>query len=117
MIAIYKNGALHPIDSLDLPEGASLKITVRDIPENESRKLEKQFADYSDKEVLKLAETTMPAKQDKRLSDLLNKQNEKELSTIEQKELQQLMKTNRLTTLKKAFALREISRRNLDGKH
>ncbi|HEY0461566.1 MAG TPA: hypothetical protein VGC97_20685 [Pyrinomonadaceae bacterium] len=78
--------------------------------------LEKQIALCSDQEVLELAEITMPLKQDAHLSRLLNKQNEGNLSADEQNEMWQLMETNRLTTLKKAYALREISRRGLDGK-
>ena len=56
----------------------------------------------------------MPSQQDTRLSHLLQKQNERDLTETEQKELWKLMELNRLTTLKKAFALREISRRGLD---
>jgi hypothetical protein len=78
--------------------------------------LEKQIAVCSDKEILELAKITMPAKQDERLSFLLNKQNKGNLSGDEQNEMWQLMEISRLTTLKKAFALREISRRGLDGK-
>lgn len=78
--------------------------------------LEKQIAVCSDKEILELAEIKMPSEQDARLSHLLNKQNEDNLSVNEQKEMWQLMETSRLTTLKKAYALREISRRGLDGK-
>ena len=77
--------------------------------------LKKQIAVCSDQEVLELAEITMPAKKDARLSRLLNKQNEGNLSAGEQNEMWQLMETSRLTTLKKAYALREISRRGLDG--
>jgi hypothetical protein len=58
----------------------------------------------------------MPPKQDNRLSTLLSKQNEANLTANEQKELWKLMEVSRLTTLKKAFALREISRRGLNGK-
>ena len=79
--------------------------------------LEKQISVCSDKEILELAEITMPAQQDERLSFLLNKQNEGNLSGDEQNEMWQLMETSRLTTLKKAYALREISRRGLDGKN
>ncbi len=79
--------------------------------------LAKQIFVCSDKEVLELAEIQMPSEKDARLSHLLNKQNEGNLSADEQKETWQLMETNRLTTLKKAYALREISRRGLDGKN
>lgn len=82
----------------------------------DAEQLEKQIAVCSDKEVLELAKIEMPATEDERLSYLLGKQNEANLSGIEQKELWQLMESNRLTTLKKAFALREITRRGLDGK-
>ncbi len=78
--------------------------------------LEKQIAVCSDSEVKELANLQMPEKQDKRLSFLLQKQGEKVLSKLEQKELWSLMELNRFTTLKKAFALREISRRDLNGK-
>ena len=78
--------------------------------------LGKQIAACSDEEVLKLAEIQMPPKQDARLNHLLNQQNEGNLSDDEQNEMWQLMDLNRLTTLKKAFALRELSRRDLNGK-
>lgn len=83
----------------------------------DTAELEKQIAVCSDKEVLELAEITMSAAQDARLSDLLGKQNEGNLNADEQKEMWQLMEISRLATLKKAYALREISRRGLDGKN
>ena len=78
--------------------------------------LEKQIAVCSDAEVLKLSNLQMPEKEDKRLSFLLQRQCEKALTKPEQKELWKLMELNRLTTLKKAFGLREVSRRGLNGK-
>ncbi len=78
--------------------------------------LAKQIAACSDKEILELAELQMPPNQDSTLSNLLQKQGEQDLTDDEQKELWNLMELNRLTTLKKAFALREISRRGLNGK-
>lgn len=78
--------------------------------------LEKQIAVCSDAEAIKLSNLQMPAKEDKRLSFLLKKQGEKDLTKPEQKELWRLMELNRLTTLKKAFASREVSRRGLNGK-
>lgn len=79
--------------------------------------LEKQISVCSDKEVLEISNLSLPEKQDKRLSFLLQKQGEKVLTKSEQKELWKMMELNRLTTLKKAFALREISRRGLNGKN
>jgi hypothetical protein len=78
--------------------------------------LEKQIAVCADAEVVKLSNLQMPEREDKRLSFLLQKQGEKDLTKPEQKELWKLMELNRLTTLKKAFALREVSRRGLNGK-
>ena len=83
----------------------------------DAEKLEKQIAVCSDREVLELAQITMPAKQDARLSSLLNKQNEGNLNADEQNEMWQLMETSRLTTLKKVCALCEVSRRGLNGKN
>lgn len=77
--------------------------------------LKKRIAVCSNNEILELAEITMPSKQDERLSFLLDKQNEENLSADEQQEIWQLMDLNRLTTLKKTYALREISRRDLVG--
>jgi len=78
--------------------------------------LKQQIAVCSDAEIINLAEIQMPAAQDKRLSFLLNKQSEEKLNDKEQNELWKLMDLNRLTTLKKAFASRELSRRGLNGK-
>ena len=78
--------------------------------------LANQIAFCSDKEILELTELQIPPKQDHRLSNLLQKQGAQDLTANEQKELWNLMELNRLTTLKKAFALREISRRDLNGK-
>jgi hypothetical protein len=78
--------------------------------------LEKQIAICSDKEVIEISNLQMRAKEDKRLSFLLQTQGERDLTKTEQKELWKLMELNRLATPKKAFALREISRRGLNGK-
>ena len=78
--------------------------------------LEKQISFCADEEIFELAELRMPPKQDERLSLLLQKQGERNLTAAEQKGLWELMKSNRLTTLKKAFALREMARRGLNGK-
>jgi hypothetical protein len=82
----------------------------------DSEGLEKQIAACSNKEVLQLSKLEMPVKEDGRLSFLLQKQGEKDLTVKEQKELAELMEMNRFATLKKAFALREAARRGLNGK-
>lgn len=89
-------------------EGIKHEFTVN------AEDLAKQISACSDQEALELTDIQMPAEQDARLSDLLRKQNEETLTANEQKEMWKLMETNRLTTLKKAFALREISRRGLN---
>lgn len=83
----------------------------------DTERLRTQISLCSDREVLEIAKLHMPDSEDQRLSDLLQKQNEAELSANEQEELWKLMEQNRLTTLKKAFALREISRRGLNGQN
>ena len=77
----------------------------------------RQIAVCSDKEILKLSAIAMSPPKDARLSLLVNRQNEGTSSTDGQKEMWQLMETSRLTILKKAYALREISRRGLDSKN
>ncbi len=81
----------------------------------DAEELERQISVCSDAEVLELANIEMPTEKDERLSELLSKQNEGNLSETDQKELWQLMDLSRLTTLKKAFALRELTRRELNG--
>ena len=66
--------------------------------------LEKQIGYCADTEIFELAELKMPPDQD-----------ERDLTANEQNDLWELMELNRLTTLKKAFALREMARRDLSG--
>lgn len=46
--AIYKNGVLHPLKPLDLPEDKVIELEVRDIPETETERDEwlKEFDDW-----------------------------------------------------------------------
>lgn len=81
---------------------------------SETDNLARQVALCADEEVVELASIQMPAQQDQRLSELLQKQGETSLADSEQNELWELMEISRLVTLKKAFALREISRRGLN---
>lgn len=74
----------------------------------DAKELENQIAICSDKEVVKLSEIILPAKQDERLSVLLRKQNVGNLRASEQKELWKLMEVTRLFTLKKAYALEKF---------
>ncbi len=45
--AIYKNGALHPLKPLDLPEDEIVSIDVRDVSENDADK-EKWLKDFDE---------------------------------------------------------------------
>ena len=67
----------------------------------------------SDREVLELSDMQMNAKQDRRFSRLLNKQQAGALNNSEQSELLALMQNYQVTLLRKAQALREAVRRGL----
>jgi hypothetical protein len=67
----------------------------------------------SDEEVLGLTELQMTPKQDRRLSALLQKQQERVLSAAEQTELLLLMQVYQEGVLRKAQALHEAVRRGL----
>ena len=67
----------------------------------------------SDEDVLELSEMQMDAKQDRRFSRLLDKQQEGRLSTSEESELLGLMQNYQENLLRKAQALHEAVRRGL----
>jgi hypothetical protein len=67
----------------------------------------------SDEDVLGLTELQMAPEQDRRLSVLLQKQQERALSVAEQTELLLLMQVYQEGVLRKAQALREAVRRGL----
>jgi pyruvate-formate lyase len=67
----------------------------------------------SDEEVLGLTELQMAPEQDRRLSALLQRQQERALSTAEQTELLMLMQVYQEGVLRKAQALHEAVRRGL----
>jgi hypothetical protein len=67
----------------------------------------------SDEDVLGLTELQMAPKQDRRLSVLLQKQQERALSVAEQTELLLLMQVYQEGVLRKAQALREAVQRGL----
>ena len=81
--------------------------------EKQVETLSKQVSVCSDQEVLSLAKLQMPDKRQQRMSELLQKQSGTILSAREQQQLWELIDESRLETLKKAFALREITRRGL----
>jgi hypothetical protein len=73
----------------------------------------KPVSKLSDAEVLELSQMQMDAKQERRLSRLLNKQQAGKLSNSEGSELLALMQNYQERLLRKAQALREAVRRGL----
>lgn len=81
--------------------------------EKEVEMLKKSVALSSDKEVLALANLQMPEKQSNRLSRLLAKNGEENLTDDERNELNNLMQINRLNDLRKAIGIVEALKRGL----
>jgi len=73
----------------------------------------RQAEDWNDKEVLAAADTQMPATEDRRLSELLDRQQAGILSPQESSELLRLMQTYQEGLLRKSEGLREAVRRGL----
>ncbi|NCQ96323.1 MAG: hypothetical protein EWV75_05920 [Microcystis wesenbergii Mw_QC_S_20081001_S30D] len=67
----------------------------------------------SDEEIIKLTQLQMASEQDQRLSELLNQQQERDLSTLENRELWSLMQIYQINLLKKAQGLNEAVKRGL----
>ena len=84
------------------------------LPSLESASHTKPLGEMSNAEVLALAESQMPWPQDKRMSLLLDKQQQRSgLTETERVELQTLMHVYQEGTLRKAQALAEAVRRGL----
>ncbi|MDQ3063494.1 MAG: hypothetical protein M3R14_11650 [Acidobacteriota bacterium] len=81
--------------------------------EEEVEMLKKSIELSSDKEVLELANFQMPEKQSNRLSRLLTKNGEGNLTENEKEELSSLMQINRLNDLRKAIGIVEAMKRDL----
>jgi len=81
--------------------------------EEEVEMLKKSIELSSDKEVLELANFQMPEKQSSRLSRLLTKNGEGNLTENEKEELGSLMQINRLNDLRKAIGIVEAIKRGL----
>jgi hypothetical protein len=81
--------------------------------EEEVEMLKKSIELSSDKEVLELANFQMPERQSNRLSRLLTKNGEGNLTENEKEELGSLMQINRLNDLRKAIGIVEAMKRDL----
>ncbi|HLV36264.1 MAG TPA: hypothetical protein VKY59_14150 [Spirillospora sp.] len=73
----------------------------------------KPVEEMSDREVLALADYQMSPREDRRLSELLQAQQARELSEPERQELDRLMQVYQQGLLRKAQALREAVHRGL----
>ena len=76
---------------------------------------ERPIADWPDAEVLAAADAQMPPAEDRRLSELLERQQAGTLQPAERPELAALMSLYQSGLLRKARALREAVRRGLRG--
>src|SRR5262245_1694288 len=76
---------------------------------------ERLVADWSDDEVLAAADAGLPPVEDRRLSDLLDRQQAGLLADAERSDLTALMQMYQEGLLRKAQALREAVRRGLRG--
>jgi hypothetical protein len=74
---------------------------------------EQAINDLSDPELIRLAQTQMTREQNSRLSDLLDKQRESQLSDDERPELWALLRIYERLLVRKAEALTEAQRRGL----
>lgn len=75
--------------------------------------LERPLADCSDEEVLTLARMTMSAAENKRLSELLDKQREETITPLERNELEALLRVYQVGNLHKAQGIAEAVERGL----
>ena len=97
----------------DVAELLAETITLALPPWDATSESVSDMSTLSDEEVLKLSELQLPAKQDRRLSTLLRKQQAQLLSAQEHVEFSVLMQCYQEGLLRKAQALREAVRRQL----
>ena len=81
--------------------------------EREVEMLKKSVALSSNNEVLQLANLQMPEKQSNKLSQLLAKNGQGNLTDSERKEIGELMQINRFNDLRKAIGIVEALKRGL----
>jgi hypothetical protein len=101
-----------------------VELTNRPVDEVISEKLEADFqisnvateeviSDWNDTDVLELANLKLPEAQDKRLSELFEKQRERLISTSEKVEMEGLIESYRIATFRKAQGFIEAVKRGL----
>ena len=104
---------LAQLTSRDVADLLADTITLLLPPLDVSAESVQAVTSLSDEEVVELTELQMLPEQDRRLSTLLQKQQERTLSAPEQAELVMLMQVYQEGLLRKAQALREAVRRGL----
>ncbi|ETW96206.1 MAG: hypothetical protein ETSY1_27555 [Candidatus Entotheonella factor] len=97
----------------DVTELLAETITLSLPPWDMASESVSDMSELSDEEVLELSELQLPNKQDRRLSKLLQKQQDQVLSVQEHTELSVLMQCYQEGLLRKAQALHEAVRRQL----
>lgn len=90
-----------------------IKNAVRKAVIEESENLERPLADCSDKEVLALANMKMSEAENKRMSELSEKQREETITPLEKNELDTLFRVYQVGNLRKAQGISEAVHRNL----
>jgi len=104
---------LAQLTSRDVADLLAETITLLLPPLDVSAESVQAVTSLSDEEVVELTELQMLPEQDRRLSTLLQKQQERTLSAPEQAELVLLMQVYQEGLVRKAQALREAVRRGL----
>ena len=90
-----------------------IKNAVRKAVIEESQTLERPLADCSDEEVLALANMKMSEAENKRMSNLLDKQREETITPLERNELDALFRVYQAGNLRKAQGISEAVQRSL----
>lgn len=90
-----------------------IKNAVRKAVNEESETLERPLAECSDNEVLALANMKMSEDENRRMSELLDKQREEMITPLERNELDILFRVYQVGNLRKAQGISEAVQRGL----
>lgn len=90
-----------------------IKNAVRKAVNEESETLERPLAECSDNEVLALANMKMSEAENRRMSELLDKQREEMITPLERNELDILFRVYQVGNLRKAQGISEAVQRGL----
>jgi predicted CopG family antitoxin len=90
-----------------------IKNAVKKAVEEDAEILERPLVDCSDDEVLALANMKMSEAENKRMSELLDKQREEKITPLERNELDALMRVYQFGNLRKSQGIYEAVQRGL----